>query len=73
MMKTIPCRLDGRAVFAPKLGDTQLHLAGSIHLRNLNSAATRCAIAPGRFIHTPDIRFIDTGTIAASGEIRLRA
>ena len=30
--------LDGRVVFAPKLGKGQLHLGGSIHQRQLNDA-----------------------------------
>jgi phosphate-selective porin OprO and OprP len=59
---------DGRAVFAPRLGDSQLHLAGSVHLRNLNDGGTSVRYRARPFIHTPDIRFIDTGAIAAMGE-----
>jgi len=59
---------DGRAVFAPKLGGGQLHLGASAHVREFNDGAnsTRYRVRP--FIHTPDIRFIDTGAIPASGE-----
>lgn len=59
---------DGRVVFAPSIGDTQLHLGGSIHLRNLNDGGTSVRYRVRPFIHTPDIRFIDTGNVAATGE-----
>jgi len=59
---------DGRVVFAPELGDSLLHLAGSVHLRNLNDGGTSVRYRVRPFIHTPDIRFIDTGTISATGE-----
>ena len=60
--------LDGRVVFAPKIGDNQLHFAGSVHLRDFNDSATTTRYRTRPFIHTPDIRFIDTGSINASGE-----
>lgn len=53
--------VDGRAVFAPKLGGTQLHFGGSAHLRNNNSLAdigTRYRQRP--FVHTTDTRFLAT-------------
>ena len=59
---------DGRVVFAPKLGSGQLHLGGSAHLRELNDAATSVRYRVRPFIHTPDIRFADTGNIPATGE-----
>ena len=59
---------DGRIVFAPKIGDSQLHLAGSVHLRRLNDSLTAVRYRARPFIHTPDIRFIDTGSISASAE-----
>lgn len=60
--------LDGRLVFAPRVGKTQLHFGGSIHQREFNDAAdsTRYRVRP--FTHTADIRFIDTGTFSATGE-----
>lgn len=58
---------DARAVFMPRLAGGQLHLGGSLHVRDLNGIDTvRYRVRP--FIHTPDIRPIDTGRIAAAGE-----
>jgi phosphate-selective porin OprO/OprP len=59
---------DGRVVFAPKLGGGQLHLGGSAHFRQLNNSADDVRYRVRPFIHTPDIRFIDTGAITATGE-----
>jgi phosphate-selective porin OprO/OprP len=61
--------LDGRLVFAPKLGDLQLHFAGSAHWRDYN----RLSDAPIRltqrpYAHTTNSRVLDTGDIRASGE-----
>jgi phosphate-selective porin OprO and OprP len=59
---------DGRVVFMPKLGDAQLHLGGSVHHRELedSSSGVRYRVRP--LIHSPDIRFIDTGVINATAE-----
>lgn len=59
---------DGRIVFMPRLGDTQLHLGASAHSRRFNdfSASTRYRARP--FTRTTDTRFIDTRAFAASGE-----
>jgi phosphate-selective porin OprO/OprP len=59
---------DGRVVLMPKLGDAQLHLGASIHHRELedSSSGVRYRVRP--LIHTPDIRFIDTGVINATAE-----
>lgn len=56
--------LDGRVVFMPKLGDGQLHLGGSIHYRKLNDLGTSVAYSARPFVHTTDLRFVNTGTIA---------
>lgn len=56
--------VDGRAVLAPKLGDTQFHLAGSVHWRDLGDALTSGRYRQRPLIHSTDIRFIDTGNIA---------
>jgi phosphate-selective porin OprO/OprP len=60
--------LDGRAVFMPKLGGGQLHLGGSIHYRWLKDQALtdlpRYRARP--FVHTTDLRFVDTGNIAGA-------
>lgn len=59
---------DGRVVFAPKLGDGQLHLGGSVHQRELNDSASSVRYRVRPLIHTPDVRFVDTGAIPASSE-----
>lgn len=60
--------IDGRAVFMPKLAGSQFHLGGSAHYRELNDAATSVRYRVRPFIHTPDLRFIDTGAIPATSE-----
>ena len=61
--------LDGRAVFAPKVGKGQLHLGGSVHYRDLNDSASSVRYRVRPLIHTPDIRFIDTGNVSAMSEL----
>ncbi|WP_120717130.1 OprO/OprP family phosphate-selective porin [Tsuneonella amylolytica] len=61
--------LDGRAVFAPKLAGGQLHLGGSVHWHDLNDSASSVRYRVRPFIHTPDIRFIDTGNLSARSEL----
>ncbi len=61
--------VDGRIVFAPRIGSTQLHFGVSGHRRDLNSmtdAGVRYRQRP--FVHTSNLRFMDTGAFAASGE-----
>ena len=59
---------DGRVVFAPRIGDTQLHLGANAHFRNLNDGGTSVRYRVRPLIHTADIRFIDTGNLIATGE-----
>ena len=60
---------DARAVFMPKMGNNQLHFAGSFHWRDLQDAATSVRYRQRPAIHTTDVRFVDTGNIAdARGE-----
>lgn len=59
---------DLRAVYAPKLGKTQLHVGGSLHWRDLNDAATSLRYRQRPFTHTSDTRFIDTGSFSARNE-----
>jgi phosphate-selective porin OprO/OprP len=59
---------DARAVFMPKFGNTQLHLAGSGHFRNFNDQASSARYRARPFVHTTDVRIVDTGNIGASGE-----
>ncbi|GAA0278106.1 porin [Alteraurantiacibacter aestuarii] len=59
--------LDGRAVYSPKLGDTQLHLGGSLHLAQLESGNTvRYRQRP--LVHFTSERLINTGNLAADSE-----
>jgi phosphate-selective porin OprO and OprP len=54
--------MDGRLVFAPKLGETQLHLGGSAHWRDNGDVAelveTRYRQRP--LVHSTDVRFLAT-------------
>lgn len=61
--------LDGRVVFAPKVGGGQLHLGGSVHWHDLNKSASTVRYRVRPLIHTADIRFIDTGSLAAESEL----
>ena len=60
--------LDGRIVFSPKIGKGQLHLGASAHMREFNDglASTRYRARP--FVHTTDVRLVDTKAITASGD-----
>ncbi len=60
--------LDGRVVFAPKLGDTQLHFGGSAHWRDLGNDITSVRYRQRPLIHTVDTRFINTGRIMRATE-----
>jgi phosphate-selective porin OprO/OprP len=60
--------VDARAVFMPKLGDVQLHLGGSMHLRDLGNPAATVRYRTRPFAHTTDVRLIDTGELDAKGE-----
>ena len=57
---------DGRAVFAPKMGNNQLHFGASYHWRDLNDSATSVRYRQRPAVHTTDVRFIDTGNIAGA-------
>jgi phosphate-selective porin OprO/OprP len=57
---------DGRAVFMPVVSGNQLHFAGSIHHRDINDAASSVRYRQRPAIHTTDVRFIDTGSIAGA-------
>lgn len=60
---------DARGVWAPRFGDTQLHLGGSVHWRDFNDAATTARYRQRPFVHGSDVRFIDTGAVNADGEL----
>lgn len=60
--------LDGRAVWMPKFGDTQVHLAGSAHWRKLNDGPGGIRYAARPFVHTTDARIVDTGIFTVTSE-----
>ncbi len=60
--------LDGRIIFAPRLGATQLHLAASAHRRDLGDATATARYRTRPFFHGTDTRFVDTLAFAATGE-----
>lgn len=59
--------VDGRVVYAPKLGDTQLHFGSSLHYRELESP-TSVRYRQRPLVHFTSTRLIDTGTIGAQSE-----
>jgi len=60
--------LDGRVVLTPKLGSGQLHIGASAHVRELNDASATVRYRARPFVHTTDLRLIDTKAISATGE-----
>ncbi len=60
--------LDGRVVFSPKLGSGQLHLGGSAHFRNYNDLPNVARYRARPFVHTTDVRLVDTRNFSATGE-----
>lgn len=58
--------MDGRLVFAPKMGSNQLHFGASAHWRDLNDAASTVRYRQRPAVHTTDVRFIDTGNISGA-------
>jgi len=60
--------VDGRVVFMPKLGKAQLHLAASGHYRDPNDPAATSRYRARPFVHTTDVRLVDTGLIDVSKE-----
>ena len=60
---------DGRIVYSPKVGDTQLHLGGSIHRNDTAGASVRYRQRP--LVHFTSERFVNTGDITAEDIVRL--
>ncbi len=60
--------VDGRIVFMPKIGKGQLHLGGSAHFRDFNDASATARYRARPFVHTTDLRLIDTRAFSATGE-----
>ncbi len=57
---------DSRIVYAPKMGDNQLHFGASFHYRDINGASNVVRYRQRPAIHTTDVRFIDTGSVTAA-------
>ena len=53
---------DARAVFAPKMGNNQLHFGASVHWRDVNDSGSTIRYRQRPAVHTTDVRFIDTGS-----------
>lgn len=60
--------VDSRVVFMPKLGNAQLHLGGSFHVRDFNDFASTTRYRARPFVHTTDVRLVDTRSFSANGE-----
>lgn len=63
--------VDGRIVYAPRLGETQLHLAASAHWRDNGDLVARGTTTRYRqrpLIHASDARFLATPALAIDGE-----
>ena len=58
--------VDGRLVYAPLMGSSQLHFGASAHHRVLNDAGESVRYRQRPAIHTTDVRFVDTGNIAGA-------
>ncbi len=60
--------VDGRLVYSPKFGKTQLHFGGSAHYRDLNGLPNTARYRARPFVHTTDLRFVDTKAFTSTGE-----
>lgn len=60
--------LDGRIVFAPKLGNAQLHLAASGHWRDMPQTQPETRYRTRPQIRTTDIRLVGTGLLTVDQE-----
>ena len=63
--------VDGRIVYAPRVGDTQLHFGASAHRRDngdLVSRGTTTRYRQRPFIHATDVRFIATPALLVDDE-----
>lgn len=59
---------DGRVVFAPKTGKTQLHFGGSAHWRKLGDTVPSVRYRQRPLVHSADIRFVSTPSIDGEAE-----
>lgn len=61
--------LDGRVVFAPKVGNGHLHLGGSVHQYSINSTGATVRYRQRPLVAFTSERFINTGNLSAKGEL----
>ncbi len=59
---------DGRVVYMPKFAGGQLHIGASMHVREFNDASTTARYRARPFVHTTDLRLVDTQSFSADGE-----
>ena len=60
--------LDGRIVWMPKMGNTQLHLGASGHYHDLNDSASTVTYSTRPYAHATDVKFVSTPSIGAVSE-----
>jgi phosphate-selective porin OprO/OprP len=60
--------IDGRIVAMPEVAGGILHLGVSGHWRELHGSLDSVRYRARPFIHTTDVRFVDTGNFDATGE-----
>lgn len=60
--------VDGRVVYAPKSGDTQIHVGGSVHYRNLDNTGGSIRYRQRPHFHFTSLRYINTGSFTAESE-----
>lgn len=63
--------LSSRAVWAPKVGQTQLHLGANIAYRTYQSNQLGTAFRARPFTNNTDSRFVDTGTLSLRNDMIL--
>ena len=60
--------VDARFVVMPKMGDTQLHLGGSVHYNDLGEDDATVRYRQRPFVHFTSTRFVNTGNLDADSE-----
>ena len=60
--------VDGRLVVMPKLGNTQLHLGGSLHYNELGEEDATVRYRQRPLVHFTSTRFVNTGNLGADSE-----
>ncbi len=63
--------IDGRFVYAPRVGDTQLHFGASAHWNDHGEDGALIRYKQRPHLHVMSQRFIDTGKFLAKGELWL--